>query len=223
MQDLLPYPSEQKGDSERKQVQQLCGYMRSDGISIGCLYTDAAFWFFRFDKETDRLEISPCIMASQISPITSVGAILYAGSLAMTAASVTNGSNRTPPPGFSCDLLPSISPQLMSNPGAVLNAPTDKEILNSDGLNQDGTQMKAQLRFVMGQGSTGTVYACEVDGFQGMFAIKVYSFSTDSCDKVKHEASIYQHLISLQGMVIPQFISSGIMVDESGDRYDFVS
>jgi hypothetical protein len=222
VQDLLPSTSKEKVDKERKQVQELCGYMKSDGVSIGCLYTDAAFWFFRFDAEADRLEISPCIMASQTSPITSVGAILYAGNLAMTATSAGNALDPTPPPVFSCDLLPSSSPQLLINPEALLNARKDQEILNTDGVNQDGTRMKAQLRFVLGNGGTGTVYACEVDGYEGMLAIKVYNFSKDSCDKVRHEVSIYQHLIKLQGMVIPECISSGIMVDESGDRYESV-
>ena len=178
--------------------------MRADGVSIGMLYTDEAFWFFRYDMKADFLEVSPCVLASQLLPITAAGALLYAGKLAISSSPVVHASPEPAdgPPGHQ----------------VCLHQTSDSEHSNG----QDGIGIVATLGFILGNGSTGTVWECGLGDREGRFAIKVNKESEDSISKARHEASIYQSLSSLQGKVIPSLVSWGVLTNQPGDSFAYL-
>ena len=178
--------------------------MRADGVNIGMLYTDEAVWFFRYDLEADRLEVSPCVLASQLSPITAAGALLYAGKLAICSSSMapTRPKPADGPPGHQ----------------VRMQQTSDNEHSNG----QDGIWIVATLGFILGDGSTGTVWECKLDDREGRFAIKVYKDSEDNIDKARHEASMYKILSKLQGQAIPSLLSWGVLTNQPGDSFTYL-
>lgn len=212
----------------QRQIQQLCGYLVSSGLTIGALYTDEAHWFVRFNAETDVLEVSPCILSSQTSPITLVAALLYVGSLAIESTRQPSVANGGAPPGFPCQPL---GPPL----GQGTPPPTEQlsNMAESSGNGNRGSSTEAsqpgtlRLLFALGRGGSAEVWECSLDGRQGHFAIKLFSrYAEDdigiSLNTANHEASVYNHLSSLQGKFIPRLESSGVLTNQPGDTFAYV-
>ena len=184
------------------------------------LYTDEALWIVRYEAEADRLAVSPCILTSQRLPITAVGALLFAGHLALGSRSRPTNIHGNPgnigQPGFNLPLLDS----------KVAPSPTPCQTSGDDASSGNGhsnsppSGINAQLGFVLGHGSTGTVWECGLSDRPGRFAIKV--FKEDDGGKMHHEASIYQTLASLQGRFIPELVACGIATNQPGDTFPFL-
>lgn len=230
---LLPRPKHQspteiksdEGEKVYKQIVQICGQLKTEGLSIGMLYTDAAFWFMRYDADSDCLEVSPCILASQHSPVTAVGALLFAGSLSLAMESMRKRpSSCSPPPadppGFNAQLLSSL--ESSTSPLGHQNQPVAGASVEGDS-NSSSYQSNARLGHILGSGITGTVRECQLDGYpDGRFAIKVSNVAEGSSDLIAHEASIYRRLHSLQGTAIPELVDYGVMLNSLGDCFPYL-